>query len=122
MLALLGIGLFGSFFQYHMPGSPPAAPIPVGPGGAYYMAFAGCALVAWGGVLLGAARHPTAAPWIASVTAFALVLSAVYRIMAWLIGDYAFLGNLLRVEAAGLLLAALAFVWLKPRPVSARRI
>jgi hypothetical protein len=29
-------------------------------------------------------------------------------------GDYAFLGNLLRVEAMLLLLVALAFVWLRP--------
>ncbi|MBW2383906.1 MAG: hypothetical protein JRG92_09735 [Deltaproteobacteria bacterium] len=113
----LGLGLFAMFFQYHTPGSPPAEPIPVGPGGAYYQALAGCALVAWGGVLLGAARKPQAAPWIASVTACALVLNAFYRILAWLIGDYAFLGNLLRVEAAIMLLLALAFVWLKPRPL-----
>jgi len=119
MLALTGLVLFGSFIQYQMPGSPPAAPIPVGPGGAYFMAFTGSALVAWGGVLLGAARHPAAAPWIASATAVGLVLSALYRILAWLIGDYAFLGNLLRVEAAVMLLLALAFVWLKPQPLTA---
>jgi len=115
----LGLGLFAMFFQYHAPNSPAAQPIPVGPGGAYFQAFAGCAMVAWGGILLGAARRPEAAPWIASATAVALVLNAFYRILAWLIGDYAFLGNLLRVEAAVLLLLALAFVWLKPRPLDA---
>jgi hypothetical protein len=115
LLVVLGLAFFAAFFQYHAPGSPPAAPIPVGPGGAYFQAMAGCALVAWGGILLGAARRPRAAPWIASVTALALVLNAFYRILAWLVGDYAYLGHLLRVEAAIMLLLALAFVWLKPR-------
>jgi hypothetical protein len=117
LLLVFGLALFMAFFRYQAAGSPAAEPIPVGPGGVYFQAMAGCALVAWGGILIGAARRPQAAPWIASVTAFALVLNAIYRILAWLIGDYAFLGNLLRVEAGIMLLLALAFVWLKPRPM-----
>ena len=52
-----------------------------------------------------------------TTTAFALVLMALYRIAAWFLGDYAFLGNILRVEAAVLLLLALGFVWLRPPAV-----
>ena len=42
---------------------------------------------------------------------------ALVRMPVWLVGDYAvWLGELARIEAAGPLLLALAFVWLRPRP------
>ncbi len=113
--ALLAVGLlfFLQFFAYQEPGSEPA--IPTGPVGHYFVAFTGCALVGWAGGLLGAARHPGAGRTVGTVTAFALVLSAVYRMVVWLIGHYhVFLGSLPRVEAALFLLLALAFVWLRP--------
>jgi len=114
-IALTGLAAFVSFFAYHGPGSAGAGPLPIGPGGAYYLGALGCAMVAWGGALIGAARDPAAAPWIATVTALGLVLSGLYRMVAWIVGDYAYLGHVLRVEAAVFLLLALAFVWLKPR-------
>jgi len=80
----------------------------------YFVAFTGCALVAWGGGLLGAARRPEGSRALGTATAVGLVLAALYRMVAWLMGDYAFLGNLLRGEAALFLLLALAFVWLRP--------
>jgi len=113
-LSLLGAGLFVGFFRYHGPGGEAPGPIPVGPGGVYYMAFLGSALVAWGGCLLGAARRPEIAPWIGTATAVGLVMAAIHRIHAWLVGDYANLGNLPRIEAAIVLLCALALIWLKP--------
>lgn len=117
VLALFGVAAFVSFFSYHAPGSTGAGPLPIGPGGAYYLGALGAALVAWGGGLIGAARRPVAAPWLANVTAVALVMNALYRMMAWLVGDYAYLGEVLRVEVAIFLVLALAFVWLKPRPM-----
>jgi hypothetical protein len=113
LLLLAGVALVVGFFRYHMPASA-GAPMPVGPWGAYFMAFTGSALCAWGGCLVGAARRPQDAPWIATATSFGLVLAAVYRIFAWVMGDYAEVGNLLRVEAAIMLLLALAFLWLRP--------
>jgi succinate dehydrogenase hydrophobic anchor subunit len=54
---------------------------------------------------------------VGSVTAFALVLSALYRMLAWLTGDYAaWAGETLRIEAIAFLMVALALVWLRPRP------
>ena len=50
----------------------------------------------------------------ALATAVALVLSAIYRMAAWVIGDYHSWGQLPRVEATIFLLLALAFVWLRP--------
>ena len=116
IIVVAGVVAFSSFFTYQAPGSDASGPLPIGPGGAYWLGSLGSALVAWGVALLGAARRPEAAPWLATGTAIALVMSALYRMMAWLIGDYAYLGNVLRVEAALFLLLALAFVWLKPRP------
>ncbi len=121
VMLLLGVGAFVSFFLYHGPGSAGAGPLPIGPGGAYYLGALGCALVAWGGALVGAARRPAAAPWLASVTALALVMNAVVRMVAWVVGDYAYLGDVLRVEAAVFLMLSLAFIWLKPRPVETAR-
>jgi hypothetical protein len=117
LFVALGLASFGSFFAAQAPGGSVSGPIPLGVGGIYFLAFTGCALVGWGGALFGGVRHPRTSRTVGTATAFALVLMAVYRIAAWFIGDYAFLGNALRVEAALLLLLALAFVWLRPPAV-----
>lgn len=111
---LAGVVFLASFFQSQAPGAVAAGPLPVGPNGAYFLAFTGSCLMAWSACLLGAARHPTAAPWIATATSFGLVLNAVYRMAAWLVGDYHSLGNLPRIEAGIFLALALAFLWLRP--------
>lgn len=112
---VFGLSLLVAFFASQAPGSPGIeGPLAVGPNGAYFAAFTGCALVGWGGCLLGAAREPQSAPWIATATAVALVLNAVFRLAAWVVGDYQALGNLPRVEAAILLVAALGMIWLRP--------
>ncbi|TMA36468.1 MAG: hypothetical protein E6J87_00515 [Deltaproteobacteria bacterium] len=118
LFVVSGLICFAGFFRAQAPGGEMAGPIPLGVGGLYFLAFTGCALVGWGGALLGAARQPHTHRTVGTAAAFALVMMAVYRIAAWLIGDYAFLGNLPRVEAAVLLLFALAFVWLRPPAVS----
>ena len=115
--ALSGLVCLGGFFASLAPGGEVPGPIPLGVGGAYFLAFTGCALVGWGGALIGAARQPRTHRTVGTATAFALVLMALYRIAAWFFGDYAFLGNILRVEAGGMLLLALAFVWLRPPAV-----
>ena len=112
-LSLAGLAFFLGFFAFHAPNSAPA--IPTGPVGYYFVAFTGCALVGWGGALLSAARRPEVGRAIGTWTAFALVLMAVYRMVGWVMGDYyAWVGDLLRVEAAVFLLLALAFLWLRP--------
>ena len=117
-MVLAGLLLFVSFLGYHAPNS--EAGIPTGPVGFYFVAFSGCALLGWGGSLLATARQPWTGRGIGSATAFALVLSAVYRMLGWLVGDYyAFAGELLRIEAALFLVLALAFLWLRPaRPAT----
>jgi len=113
--ALFGLALFTAFFLYQAPHSTPA--IPTGPVGHYFVAFTGCALLGWAGGLLGAARDPASHRTVGTMTAFALVLMALYRMVAWLVGDYyVFLGDASRVEAGFFLLLALAFVWLRPQP------
>ena len=113
-----GLALFVAFFAYQRPGSEPA--LPMGPLGHYFAAFAGCALVGWGGSLLAGARDPATGRLLAPITAFALVLMALYRMVGWFMGDYyAWAGDVLRYEAALFLALALGFVWL--RPVPARR-
>lgn len=121
LVGLLGLGafLFGivltlSFFTYQRPFSDPG--IPTGPVGYYFVAFTGCALMGWGGGLIGAARAPEASRTVTTITAWVLVFMALVRMTAWLVGDYAtWLGDLPRTEAGLLLLTALALVWLKPR-------
>ena len=113
-LVLLGIVLFGQFFLYHAPASKAFGPVPLGPNGAYIAGFAGTCLVAWGGALIGAARRPSVGRSVGTATAVSLVLAAVQRLAAWVVGDYAGLGDLPRIEAAVFLLLALAFVWLRP--------
>jgi hypothetical protein len=115
-----GVALFVAFFAYQRPGSEP--PLPMGPLGHYFAAFAGCALVGWGGALLAGARDLATGRALAPVTALALAGMALYRMLGWFMGDYhALFGDLLRAEAALFLLLALAFVWLRP-PAAARRI
>ena len=120
LFVLSGLGFVASFFRTLGSGGELPGPIPLGVGGAYFLAFSGCAMVGWGGSLLGAAREPLAYRAVGTATAVALVLMATYRIAAWFSGDYAFLGNVLRVEAGGMLLFALAFAWLRP-PVAASK-
>ncbi len=115
---LFGSMLTLSFFGYQRPGSTPN--IPTGPVGYYFVAFTGCALMGWGGGLLGAARRPEHSRTVGTVTALVFVLMAVVRMMAWVVGDYyVWLAELPRIEAAVLLLLALAFVWLRPLAVEA---
>ncbi len=114
LFVLFGVLCLAQFFQSQVPGAAAEGPLPVGPNGAYFVAFTGSCLVAWGGCVLGAARHPTAAPWIATATALGLVLNAVYRLAAWFVGDYHALGNLPRIEAGIFLAVALALLWLRP--------
>jgi len=110
-----GLALFVAFFAYQRPGSEP--PLPMGPLGHYFAAFAGCALVGWGGALLAGARDLATGRSIAPMTALALAGLALYRMVGWFMGDYyALMGDLLRIEAAVFLLLALAFVWLRPAP------
>jgi hypothetical protein len=112
-LLIFGVGLIGAFFAYQRPGSVPL--IPTGPIGHYFVAFTGCALLGWGGGLLGAARDPMASRTVSTTTVFVLAIMAVIRMIAWLIGDYAaWLGDLPRTEASLLLLVALALVWTRP--------
>jgi hypothetical protein len=93
----------------------------MGPLGHYFAAFAGCALIGWGGALIAGARDLVTGRGIAPMTAFGLALLALYRMVGWFMGDYyAWAGDVLRYEAALFLALALAFVWL--RPASERRI
>ena len=72
-----GLMAFAAFFGYQQAGSVPG--IPTGPVGYYFVAFSGCAMVGWGGGLLGAARRPASGRTVGTATAFALVMMAVYR-------------------------------------------
>ncbi len=113
--AVLGVALVLAFFLYQEPGRSPT--IPTGPVGHYFAAMAGCALLAWGGALLGVARAPWAGRSVGTATAVALVAMALIRMLAWVVGDYhVWLGDVPRVEAGFFLILALAFVWLRPEP------
>jgi hypothetical protein len=120
LLCVVGLFFFVQFFRFHAPGGLGLPLLPMGPNGHYFVAFTGSALVGWGGALLGAARHPETSRAVGTATIVALVMSAVYRMVAWVVGDYAVLGSLPRAEAAGFLLLALGFVWLRPAPPVAR--
>ena len=113
-MLLGGLGGFASFFAYHAPNSQGIELFPMGPNGHYMLALAGCALVAWGVVLIGAARHPSQARSVGTASALGLVLCGLHRMVAWIVGDYALMSDFLRAEAALFLLLALAFVWLRP--------
>ena len=110
---VFGAALVASFFMYQRPNSVPA--IPTGPVGHYFVAFTGCALMGWAGGMIGAARDPRSSRSVGTMTVVVVVLMALVRMLAWLVGDYsAWLGNLPRTEATILLLVAIALVWLKP--------
>lgn len=110
---VFGAAMVATFFLYQRPHSVPL--VPTGPIGHYFIAFTGCALIGWAGGLVGAARAPLASRSVATMTIFVLILMAVIRMAAWVIGDYAgWLGEMPRSEASGLLLVALALIWLKP--------
>ena len=110
---LVGASSLFGFFAYHAPGSD--VMLPTGPIGFYFIAFSGIALIGWGGCLLGDAKRPEFGRSVGTATAIALVLGAVIRMVAWLLGDYhVFPGDALRAEAAFFLVLALAFVWLRP--------
>lgn len=82
--------------------------------GYYILAFAGSALVAWGGCLVAAVRDPERAAGVGTATVAALILASILRLFAWYSGEYRLADDQLRLEAAALALVALAFVWLKP--------
>jgi hypothetical protein len=116
---LFGVVLVGTFFLYQRPDSEPL--VPTGPVGHYFVAFTGCAMIGWGGGLVGAARAPLASRSVGTMTIVVLTLMALIRMMAWVVGDYhVWLGDLPRTEASGLLLLALLLVWLKPTVVESR--
>lgn len=118
-MLLFGLALTGMFFGYQQPFSTPR--IPTGPVGFYFVAFAGCALMGWGGGLIGAARSPETSRTVTTISAWVLVVMAVVRMMAWVIGDYhMWLGSLPRIEAGVMLVVALLLVWLRPQSVDAK--
>lgn len=122
LLVVAGLALVVGFFGYHTArfrgADPPALLGALGPYAVYFAAFCGCGLVGWGGALLGSAREP--ARTVGTFSALALALAALYRIFAWVLGDYALFAGVLRSEAGLFLVLALAFVWL--RPPRARRV
>ena len=112
-MLFVGVTFFAAFFGAHAPDAEPS--LPVGPNGMYFVAFSGSALVAWGGCLIGQLRASQASRSVATATVIGLVLSATYRIIVWVVGDYwTWPGSLARVEAILFLLLALAFLWLRP--------
>ncbi len=116
VLLLAGAGLTFSFYAHHA--GQPSNVMRLGPGGAYFAGFAGTALLGWGGALLAALRGPgRLARGVGTATAVALVFAALQRMAAWLVGDYAALGELPRIEAGIFLVWALAFVWMRPPAV-----
>jgi uncharacterized membrane protein len=116
---IFGVAMVASFFLYQRPGSTPL--IPTGPIGHYFVAFTGCALIAWSGGLVGAAREPLTSRSIGTMTIVVLILMAFIRMVAWVIGDYhAWVGDLSRTEASAFLLVAFALIWLKPTVAESR--
>jgi hypothetical protein len=114
-LVVFALSLVATFFLYQRPNSIPL--VPTGPIGHYFVAFTGCALLGWGSAMIGAARDPfsTASRTVGTSTAFVFVVMAAVRMVAWFIGDYAaWLGDVPRQEATGLLVIALLLVWLRP--------
>ncbi len=100
---VFGAAMVATFFLYQRPHSVPL--VPTGPIGHYFVAFTGCALIGWAGGLVGAARSPMASRSVATMTIFVLILMAVIRMAAWVIGDYSvWLGDLPRTEASAFLL------------------
>lgn len=120
ILVLAGVAFtFGGFAALRPYGTAPG-PIPMGPGGVYYLAMSGAALLGWGGALLVAARNAAAARALGPLTAGLLCLMAVFQMWAWLWGDYhTSLGEFPRYGAMGMLVLASAFVWLNPARTNA---
>lgn len=114
LFVLGGLFFVVAFFRSLLPGATSPGVLPLGPGGLYFMALGGTALLGWGGGLLGAFRHPASHRILGTWTALALGVAAVVRMVAWWSGDYASLGSLLRIEAGLMLVLALALVWLRP--------
>ena len=85
-MLFVGVTFFAAFFGAHAPDAEPS--LPVGPTGMYFVAFSGSALVAWGGCLIGQLRASQASRSVATATVIGLVLSATYRIVVWVVGDY----------------------------------
>jgi hypothetical protein len=114
-LVIFGFALVLAYFSALGPdASETIAGMSMGPPGLYFMAFTGCALVGWGGSLLAVLRAPSSAGVIGNATTLALVLSALYRMAAWLMSEFPLPGKLPLVEAGVMLLLALAFLWLRP--------
>jgi len=114
LLALGGTALLLGSLRALAPGAAELVPgVPFGPPALYFVAFAGCALVGWGGALAAAAREPTRG--VGTWSAVALTAMAVYRMAVWFMGEAFLPPALLRAEAAIFLVLALAFVWLRPR-------
>jgi hypothetical protein len=82
--------------------------------GYYILAFAGAALVAWGGCLVAAVRDPVRASGVGTATATALILASILRLLAAYSGEYRLVDTQLRIEAGVLVIVALGFIWLKP--------
>jgi hypothetical protein len=82
--------------------------------GYYVLAFAGSALIAWGGCLIAAVRDPRRSIGIATATAAALIVAGILRLLAWYSGEFRDAAEQLRFEAALLVVLALGFVWLRP--------
>ena len=82
--------------------------------GYYILAFAGSALIAWGGCLVAVVRRPEEAIGVGTATAVALILGSIVRLLAWYSGEYRMADDPFRFEAGALALAALGFVWLRP--------
>ena len=118
LFLVIGAFMLVGFVRSLAPGSSGGLTVPIGPNGYYFVAFTGSCLVAWGGCLLGAARGQGGRS-IGTATAVGLVLMALYRMMVWFTGDFAWVGHLPRYEASLFLLLALAFVWLRPATAAA---
>jgi hypothetical protein len=120
MLAAFSIGLTmlfgfltGTLAPYSMTGGKSSLP-PTDHWGYYWMGFSGCLLITWAAMLASAVRAPRFARGIGTATALGLVINAVFRMAAWFSGEYAETGDVLRFEAAVMLLLAIALVWLRP--------
>ncbi len=119
---LLSLGLFGLFLRLLGPSGVMPPPLsPMGPNGAYFLAFTACGLLGWSGGLIAAARHPETSRTFGTFTAWAFVAMALFRFLGWFMGDFAQLGELPRIEALLFLAVALAFVWLRPPPLAEGR-
>ena len=115
-LLVFGLSLIGTWFGALRTDAAPAIPgVAMDPTALYFMAFTGCALVGWGGSLLGVLRHPASGRAVGTASAAALVLSAAFRLAAWAADRFPFPGNLPLAEAGLLFALAVALLWLRPQ-------